>query len=403
MPPHLSEVFATQVAQQAYTIQRYTPGFINSAEFASATYPREWLVRQVLLRHEIGVLGAPKKSMKTSIVVDMALSLGLGSNFLGDFAVPNIVPTALLSGESGPATLQETAMRICAAKGRSLHEAHVYWSFDLPQLSNPIDVDVLIEELQARSVGVAFIDPLYLCLLAGANDRQAQNLYDMGPLLRDISRACLEIGVTPVLVHHTTKGSGSRRKALDLDDLAYSGVAEIARQWILLNRRQAYQPGSGEHRLLMSVGGSAGFSGQWEVDIDERQLLDDFGGRTWQTAVRRAQDGDSTIYMGNSGTSFPAATPRERVQNALRRYPNGATATQVSDDVGMNHSAGRSLLEVLVVEGLAECVSVTRPSGRGSQDHEGYRWIGPDDAGDDQDGAGSHDDLAAQMAELRDW
>ena len=36
------------------------------------------------------------------------------------------------------------------------------------------------------------------------------------------------------------------------------GVGEFVRQWVLVGRRTPYQPGTGAHDLLLTVGGSAG-------------------------------------------------------------------------------------------------------------------------------------------------
>ena len=46
------------------------------------------------------------------------------------------------------------------------------------------------------------------------------------------------------------------------EHIAWAGFQEWARQWLLIGRRQ-YQPGSGEHRLWLNVGGSAGHSALW--------------------------------------------------------------------------------------------------------------------------------------------
>jgi replicative DNA helicase len=104
-------------------------------------------------------------------------------------------------------------------------------------------------------VEVLLLDPIYLALLAGqGNYTNAENLFQMGPLFKAIASTCLSANCTPVLVHHTTKGAAKTRELLGLDDLAYSGVAEFARQWWLLSRREHYDPSTGLHRLWMSVG-----------------------------------------------------------------------------------------------------------------------------------------------------
>src|SRR4051812_30748197 len=97
--------------------------FLTSAEFAEAEYSRQWLVRSILLPGQPAVLGGPKKCLKTSLALDLAISLGSGTNFLGRFKVPEPVRVAVISGESGGAVVQETARRIAGARKVDLSEA----------------------------------------------------------------------------------------------------------------------------------------------------------------------------------------------------------------------------------------------------------------------------------------
>ena len=111
-------------------------------------------------------------------------------------------------------------------------------------------------------------------------------------MLSRTAETCLDAGATPVLVHHATKSgaklANSADEPLDLDDLAFAGIGEFARQWLLLNRRTPFQPGSGKHALFLNAGGSAGHSSCWEIDVDEGTVTQEFDSRGWKVKVRPA-------------------------------------------------------------------------------------------------------------------
>ena len=260
--------------------------------FIRADYRREWLIKGILVKGRPGVIGGPQKCMKTSITVDLLVSMACAVRFFNDFNVPKKTKVLLISGESGAAVVQETCRRVCRSKGINPDEmdGFAYWGFDLPRLDSEDQLTALATFIKDNEIEVVILDPLYLCLLTGGHAIDPANLFDVGPLLKKITETCLKAGATPLLVHHFRKNRENPNGPPELEDLSFAGIQEFARQWLLVNRRERYEPGSGEHKLWFSVGGSDGHSGEWAVNIAEGTVDDDFRDREWNVSIDRASD-----------------------------------------------------------------------------------------------------------------
>jgi replicative DNA helicase len=361
---------------------------LNSADFAKADYRLEWLVRRLLVKGQPGIVGGPRKSLKTSVAVDLALSLGTGTRFLGCFEVPAKTRVVLLSGESGEAVLQETARRVSTSKGIDLAGADVLWGFRLPQLANVEHLDLLREALQQAGAGVVVIDPLYLCLIAGS-DLQASNMMMMGPLFMAVAQACLSVGCTPLLAHHFRQTRQDPYGEPQLEDLAFSGCQEFARQWLLLGRREKYQPGSGSHSLWLVAGGSAGQSGGWALDIEEGVTGEDFTGRRWDVTVqtageaRRAAEDDGDAAKFRKQAEQQQANDRELMAAIDRLTLRGEHLTSLGEAAAgytaarnMAGLSGRRMIQAvdrLLVAGAVRKVKVVVPTGVAERTADGLQ------------------------------
>ena len=325
---------------------------ISSADFAAGTYANEWLIEHVLVADQPGVVAGIKKGMKTSCIVDLAVSLGFGPpvTFLNfhRFQVRQKVNVGIYSGESGAATLQETFRRVCRSKGnRQPRECAIHWCFELPQLSSDADLRRISANIRRHQLRVVIFDPIYLSLLAGNPNASASNLFDVGPLLAKINNVCLDAGATAIFVHHNVKHAAKPYDPPELENVAFAGFQEFARQWILLGRREAYTPGTGNHKLWLNIGSSAGFSGCYAADIDEGVMQSDFSGREWKVTVQTQTDAiRQSAEQRGSAVAARQQDEQQRVREALGHFGRqGETLSMISARSGLTKDKARSCLE----------------------------------------------------------
>lgn len=126
------------------------------------------------------------------------------------------------------------------------------------------------------------------------------------------------------LAVRSPRGHGERSfrdpyEPAELENIAWAGFQEFVRQWILLNRRVKYDPDQGKHHeLWMSVGGSAGHSGLWGVDVNEG-VRDDPGGRRWDVQTLEANEANEARDASEEQTN-----ERRKESRAERKYERNA-------------------------------------------------------------------------------
>jgi hypothetical protein len=331
---------------------------VHARDFANHDYHPAWLVRQVLVAGQPAICGGRSKAMKTSNMIDLAVSIGTGTPFLGHFETARQT-VAILSGESGAFTVQETAKRVAKARSVPLADADVYFGFHLPQISRAPDILATIDMINETGSRVVIIDPAYLCTLVIGDRRQSSNVFDMGSILVQLTEIGEKTGATIIMCHHCRKGPGEGRDRYeppDLEELSMAGFAEWARQWILIGRREAFEAGTGLHKLWLNVGGSVGFSGCWSVDINEGVIRDDFTGRIWDVTVGSLGDAKEEKERSKQKKADEKRTRSEwerqqRIVKMLRLHPDGISQTQLRTSAGMN------------VQTLADAVLIMRQKG----------------------------------------
>ena len=330
--------------------------FIDDVNFADGDYRPKWLIKGVLVQGEPGIIAGPEKSMKTSTAVDLAISLAYGSPFLNRFEVPRQVKVAIVSGESGPSTLQATGKRIIESKGLLREPNRIHWCFEVPVLSDLASMSAFVEKLIALGVEVAILDPMYLML----GDVDARSMFEVGRVLRIVGTMFLSKGITPIFLHHSNR-SLEVGAVMEFSHLAYAGFSQYFRQFTLLNRRRAYQQ-DGVHELWARIGGSAGHGGLYAIDINEGILNNhDFTGRHWNVEVFDKSD----VKNGVNREEKKQDGVREKIrkdENAVleiidaevAKKEGGITIGLLRKTLGMEESKIKKILTGLGEEGKVE-------------------------------------------------
>lgn len=348
--------------------------FIDSATFAHTDYSRRFLINGVLVEGEPAIVGGPQKSMKSSLLLEMGISIATGKPLLDYFNIEEAATVMMMSAESGMATLQETAWRICRSKSIDLASTNIHWCSSVPQFGSSEHVFALEEALIEFAAQVLVVDPLYFCL----GDVEASNLIAVGERLRPVAEVCRNAGVTLIIAHHTKKNSSTTYEPLELSDLSWAGIQEFARQWLLLSRREKYQPGTGDHKLWLSVGGSAGHSGLFGVDIEEG-VWSPHSERFWKCEVKKATEAFNAEQQQRKAKNEQkerehqqtVAEAQNKILAALRLAPNKQLSrTATFDHAGLSRNAkyaNEALSGLLISKQIVQCEVMA-----GNRKHDGY-------------------------------
>gem|GEM_PF-2346232 len=299
------QVRGTAEAATAYhepvTFQR-----ITAAELDAGEWELEYLIEGTMTVGQPLILAGGKKNLKTNILLDAAISIASGTPFLGKLTVNRKARVAIMTGESGLATIQETCRRICRAKGLRLPDVEgLIVSPDIPRAELLDHMAALEEFIRHDGTEVLAIDPAYMSLPGD----DAGNMFKQGTMLRELAAVCTRAGASLILAHHTKKNIADPFKPPELEDIAWSGFQEFARQWWMLSRREPFQPGSGEHKLWLNIGGSAGHSALWALDIREG-VYDGHTPRVWDVELLSANDAREAAKQGQA---------EQRAENARRK------------------------------------------------------------------------------------
>ena len=368
----------TREAATAIEAGRAGPRFAfhDAAQFDELDLRREYHIPGVLAAGGVPtILAGSFKTLKTSVAMDMMLSLATGSRFLHHFETRQ-TNVAVMSGESGGFALQDLARRIIRSKNLML--PYVGSAFKIctasPSLGSSIDLREIERFIDDNGIKVFAIDPTYLALRSLKSDA-AGSIFEMATLLEPLARIGERTGCTPILVHHNSRGAtrANPNEPAELSDIAWSGFSEWAGQWVLLARRERFDPDSnGEHKLWLTAGGRDGHSTLVGVNVIEG-TQNDPSGRRWEAEVIPASEARTAAREAESErreasrearSAKQLEVDRETVLAAMRRVPAGDTSTGIRGRTTLSGNRFSAAMTGLLNDGQLEEFEVMKGNKR---------------------------------------
>jgi len=217
----------------------------------------EFFVNGVMLKGQPLIIGGPEKSFKTTVMLDLAVSLATGTPFLNHFETPTPANVLVMSGETSVSTITRNARSVRNFKGlKRLPKNSMKLVGDVPFVDNIAELKILKKLIEKHETEVLIIDPTYFAITADQSSLSA-----VGEILRKLNRFCAKTGVTPVMAHHTKRGTKQTYDDLGVDALTGPGYSAWAAQWIMMNLREKYDYQSATAKLSATIGGR-GFDGR---------------------------------------------------------------------------------------------------------------------------------------------
>ncbi len=311
---------------------------------ASADTEYDWLIEGALLRGQPCIVGGPSKVLKTSVDVDMAISLASGTKFLGKYQAKKS-RVLYYSGESGRQAIGNQVKAIMRARGLTEAdlEDRLLFDFQLPRLTRPSDLAAIRRAIIEGKIDVVYIDPLYMAM---DNSTNATNVFAMGAVFGNVSRMMAECNATVVLLHHFNR-KGSPNAKPTLADLSMAGAAEFARQHILISRRKAYEM-NGRHDLHLVMGREGGCE-YLNLVVNEGSQDD----RRWEVELSAGKD--SSSKRSDLETRMQTYVD-DTVEAVTRMVAEGVTPTknQLRDALGKSGGTMTEVLQRAIDLGLLE-------------------------------------------------
>jgi hypothetical protein len=240
------------------------PDLIDAAAFiASPIEPPAELVGNVLHRGSKLAFGGSSKSCKTWTLLDLAISVSTGENWLGFTTTQGKV--LFLNFEIQPHAWQRRIADVAEAKGVTIQPGAItLWNLrghgaDFRQLMPRI-----IQRCRTENFALIVLDPIYK--LYGGTDENAAG--DVAELLNSLENLAVETGAAIAFGAHFAKGNASAKEAIDR--ISGSGVFARDPDSLLIFTKHETDDAFTVEPILRNFAPVAPFVVRWEFPLMRR-------------------------------------------------------------------------------------------------------------------------------------
>lgn len=205
--------------------------FVTARElFAQNHPPPQWLIRGLITRGGIGVIGGEPKASKTWAGLDCVIAVATGTPALGKYAVDRPGRVAYFFAEDDPGSVTKRGRALIKPRGLACDD----WQDRMilqPRgrtldLAKDLDCAILIGS--ARHMFPDGLDLLVLDPLSDLHSGEEDKRDSMAPLMRRLRTIAAVLGCALVVVHHTSKSTADTRQRRPGQRLRGSGAVHGA-------------------------------------------------------------------------------------------------------------------------------------------------------------------------------
>ena len=156
------------------------------------------------------VVGGGSKSFKTWTLLDLAISVSYGLNWMGFECVPGRV--LYVNMEIHKTFFQKRLAKICESKGvTQVSDRLDIWNLRGHTAGYRILIPQIIKRIKESGYSIVILDPIYK--VYGNTDENSAS--EVGQLLNELERICVETGSAIAFGAHYSKGNQAGKESID--------------------------------------------------------------------------------------------------------------------------------------------------------------------------------------------